>query len=143
MFIGAFLWCVYLASIVITGLKTNDWPNVTGFIISSSEKRINHDKERYILEVSYKYTVEGETYESDKVANFNAMLTRSEKDKLLERYKAGEKVRVYFDPKKHSTAYLLKGLDEVVFILFAASLGLMLFSGLNLVRLIRSKLFGS
>ena len=138
MFIGSSLWSIYLVSLILEGMETKEWPEITGVVISSKGQRIDHDKERYILEIEYEYTVDGKSYSSQRVSSSNKMLTMSEKDELLEKYKPQSEVNVYYDPDNPRDSYLINGLDKGILILFIVCIGLVLFSGFNLRRLSRN-----
>jgi hypothetical protein len=120
-------------------METREWPEVTGAVISSKGQRIDHNKERYILEIEYEYAVDGKSYYSKRVSSSNKMLTLSEKDELLRQYKPQSEVSVYYDPANPKEAYLIKGLDKGILILFIACIVLMFFSGFNLRRLTRNR----
>jgi hypothetical protein len=135
MLIGSSLWSIYLVSLILEGMETKEWPEITGVVISSKGQRIDHDKERYILEIEYEYTVDGKSYSSQRVSSSNKMLTMSEKDELLEKYKPQSEVNVYYDPDNPRDSYLINGLDKGILILFIVCIGLVLFSGFNLRRL--------
>jgi hypothetical protein len=139
MLIGASLWSMYLVSLILEGIETREWPEVTGAVISSKGQRIDHNKERYILEIEYEYAVDGKSYYSKRVSSSNKMLTLSEKDELLGQYKPQSEVSVYYDPANPKEAYLIKGLDKGMLILFIACIVLMFFSGFNLRRLTRNR----
>jgi hypothetical protein len=139
MLIGASLWSMYLVSLILEGIETREWPEVTGAVISSKGQRIDHNKERYILEIEYEYAVDGKSYYSKRVSSSNKMLTLSEKDELLGQYKPQSEVSVYYDPANPKEAYLIKGLDKGILILFIACIVLMFFSGFNLRRLTRNR----
>jgi hypothetical protein len=139
MLIGASLWSMYLVSLILEGIETREWPEVTGAVISSKGQRIDHNKERYILEIEYEYAVDGKSYYSKRVSSSNKMLTLSEKDELLRQYKPQSEVSVYYDPANPKEAYLIKGLDKGILILFIACIVLMFFSGFNLRRLTRNR----
>lgn len=138
MLIGSSLWSIYLVSLILEGMETKEWPEITGVVISSKGQRIDHDKERYILEIEYEYTVDGKSYSSQRVSSSNKMLTMSEKDELLEKYKPQSEVNVYYDPDNPRDSYLINGLDKGILILFIVCIGLVLFSGFNLRRLSRN-----
>ena len=137
MFIGASIWCVYLGYTIVEGLKIQKWPNVEGVMVSSSAKRIDHNKERYILEVEYKYSVDGQALTGYKISNSNVMLSRMEKEVSLKNYSPDKKVRVFYDPSDHKNSYLKSGVDLGIYILLIACFSLVVFSAINLKKLFK------
>ncbi len=135
MFVGASIWCFYLGHIAIEGLKASSWPSVKGVITSASAKRVEHSKERYVIEVEYKYSVGHKSFTGNRLSNLNNLLDRIEKDIALKRYAADSSVTVYYDPNNHQNAYLVPGADLVVYVLWLASLGMAIFSAVSLTRL--------
>lgn len=137
MFLGALAWSIYLVTIVSDGLAMKSWPVTEGTVISSNAKRIDHNQERYIIEVEYSYSVGRESFVGSKVSNSNVMLDRAERDLLLEQYKKNSKVTVYYNPQELGTAYLEAGVDNGIYILLLACIGMVVFSATNLRKLFR------
>lgn len=138
MFVGASIWCFYLGHVVIGGLKTTGWPSVDGVITSASAKRVEHSKERYVIEVEYKYAVGHKNFTGNRLSNLNTLLDSSEKDIALKRYTADSIVKIYYDPNNHQNAYLVTGADLLVCVLWLASLGMAIFSVLSLRKLLKT-----
>lgn len=138
MFVGASIWCFYLGHIAIEGLKASGWPSVEGVITSASTKRVEHIKERYVIEVEYKYAVGHKNFTGNRLSNLNTLLDSSEKYFALKRYTADSSVKIYYDPNNHQNAYLVPGADLVVYVLWLASLGMAIFSVLSLRKLLKT-----
>ncbi|WP_233079586.1 DUF3592 domain-containing protein [Rheinheimera soli] len=138
MFVGASIWCLYLGHIAIEGLKASGWPSVDGVITSGSAKRVDHSKERYIIEVEYKYSIGHKSFTGNRLSNLNSLLDSSEKDIALKRYSADSSVKVYYDPNNHQNAYLVTGVHLVTYVLWLASLGMAVFSVLSLRKLLKT-----
>jgi|OM-RGC.v1.024550084 hypothetical protein len=138
MFVGASIWCFYLGHIAIEGLKASSWPSVEGVITSASAKPVEHSKERYLIEVEYKYAIEHKSYTGNRLSNLNNLLDSSEKDIALKRYAADSSVKIYYDPNNHQNAYLIPGADLVVYVLWLASLGMAIFSAVSLTKLLKA-----
>ncbi|WP_264344679.1 DUF3592 domain-containing protein [Rheinheimera sp. MM224] len=138
MFVGASIWCFYLGHITIEGLKASGWPSVDGVITSASAKRVENSKERYVIEVEYKYAVGHKNFTGNRLSNLNTLLDSSEKDITLKRYTADSSVKIYYDPNNHQNAYLVTGADLLVCVLWLASLGMAIFSVLSLRKLLKT-----
>lgn len=138
MLIGASIWCVILGSTVVEGLKAQKWPSVDGVMMSSSAKRINHSKERYIIEVEYRYSVQSETFTGNKISSSDVMLNRTEKETGLKNYSPNTKVKVFYDPNNLKNSYLKVGVDLGIYILLIACFGMVMFSVTNLNKLFKN-----
>ena len=137
MFFGATIWSTYLLMILNIGMETKHWPVTEGKVLSSNAKRINHHQERYILEIKYSYSINNGQLVGNKISNSNVMLTRAEKDLKLKDYHPASLISVYYNPEKPSESYLITGVDYGVFILLIACIGMLIFSALNLRKLIK------
>lgn len=138
MFLGALAWSIYLGMIVSDGLAMKNWPVTEGTVISSNAKRIDHNQERYIIELEYSYLVGQESFVGRKISNSNVMLDRAERDLLLKQYEQSSRVTVYYNPKDIRTSYLKAGVDNGIYILLLACIGMVVFSAINLRKLFRS-----
>ncbi|MDF3126937.1 DUF3592 domain-containing protein [Rheinheimera sp. 1928-s] len=138
MFVGASIWCLYLGHIAIEGLKASGWPSVDGVITSGSAKRIDHSKERYIIEVEYKYSVGHKNFIGNRLSNLNALLDSSEKDSALKRYSTDSSVKVHYDPNNPQNSYLVTGVHLVTYVLWLACVGMVIFSAVHLKKLFRT-----
>ena len=88
----------------------------------------------YRAKVEYQYTVEGTTYEGDRVSFAGRVSTNNEADALevIATYREGSKVAVYYDPADPEEAVLEPGLTGMVF-LFPVIGGVFLVIGLGLL----------
>lgn len=62
MLLTSLAWSAYLVPVVSEGLTTKSCPMVEGTVISSNGLRIQHNQERYIIEVEYSYMVDGKLF---------------------------------------------------------------------------------
>ncbi|XQF94400.1 hypothetical protein ACOBV9_19935 (plasmid) [Pseudoalteromonas espejiana] len=79
----------YLVTVISEGLTTKSWSMVGGTVISSNGLRIQHNQERYIIEVEYSYMVDEKLFVGNRVSNVNSMLDRAELDLQLKKYQTG------------------------------------------------------
>ena len=140
MFLGALAWSLYLGLIISDGLAIKSWPVTEGEVIASDAKRIEHNQERYIIEIKYSYSVGQESYVGDKISNSNVILDSSERDLLLKQYKPNSKVTVYYNPQELGIAYLEAGVDNGIYILLLACIAMAAFSAVNLIKLFKISL---
>ena len=137
IFLGALAWGLYLGIIVSDGLAIKSWPVTEGEVIASNAKRIDHNQERYIIEIKYSYSVGKESYVGDKISNSNVMLDRSERDFLLKQYEPNSKLTVYYNPQEVNKSYLKAGVENGIYILFFSCLAMIAFSAVNLIKLLK------
>lgn len=138
MFLASFAWSTYLVTIVSEALATKSWPVVEGTVISSNALRIQHNQERYIIEVEYSYSVEKKLFVGNRVSNFNSMLDRADRDLQLKKYETSNKVNVYYNPQERSKAYLIVGVDYGIYLLLFACIAMVFFSAVNLRTLLKN-----
>ena len=82
-------------------------------------------KPTYYPKVRYQYEVSGKTYTGDRI-NFSGGEggeKRGQAQAVADRYPAGQKVVVYYDPKHPERAVLERGLIWKTFMPFVAGLG--------------------
>ena len=117
------LWCtgslfatVIIGSLVMSDLDTNDWTPVDGVVTNSSVS--SHRSEGsmvYCLNVEYEYTIDGTTYQGDKVSYSSDASCDSLSKNSDEDYPEGKEITVYVNPSDHSEAVLETGLSGVDF----------------------------
>jgi hypothetical protein len=84
------------------------WPTVPGVVETSKvEERWSKSGTFYKLALSYRYDVDGNSYEGDTVEFGPARVTAQELiEGLAQKYPAGQKVTVHYDPDDPATAVL-------------------------------------
>lgn len=146
-FLGVFLFVG--AAVLVFGvvqlrkaLASKDWPTVSGTIISA--EMISRTRQResggsitvYGAAVVYRYSVNGEEYESDRISygSFSSS-DRSHARSVLETYPPGRSVAVHYDPDEPGTAVLEIGIGTGNFILLGVGSAFVLFGGGLLIAL--------
>ena len=117
------LWCtgslfvtVIIGSLVMSDLDTNDWTPVDGVVTNSSvSSRQSEGSMVYCLNVEYEYTIDGTTYQGDKVSYSSDGTCDSSSKNSDEDYPEGKEITVYVNPSDHSEAVLETGLSGVDF----------------------------
>lgn len=106
---------------------SESWPSVEGEVLESRlESSRSKGKTSYSALVVYRYSVEGEEFEGDRVW-FGQYSTnkRSEMHKIVKEYPAGKAVTVYFSPDDASEAVLQPGAFTSSYMVY--SIGLLAF----------------
>ena len=135
MLFGAASWLLLLSFYIYEGFQTKNWPFTEGVIISATAQRIDHDKERYIIDVNYEYKLAGKAFNGHNISGTKVMYTRSEINKELENYVPDTKVHVFYQPSSPKNAYLKTGIDNGLYILWLAAVGMCIFSIIKLRKL--------
>ncbi len=94
--------------------ESESWPSTNGFVVSSRVKtdlgKSDDDEPKYTASITYKYTIEGIEYTSERVAfSSGTFLKKGKADSLVRRYPEGKEVKVYYDPEKLHDAVLERG----------------------------------
>lgn len=139
MLLGSACWLVILSFYIYEGLKTKNWLSTNGVIISASSLRIDHNKERYIIECKYKYEAEGNTLYGSNISGSNIMYTRSEINEELKKYAPDTNITIFYEPNNPQNAYLKTGVDNGLYILLVVGFGIFIFSFINIKKLNRLK----
>ena len=118
------VWCsaslfatVIIGSDMIADIGTRNWESVDG-IVENSYVSTSTDGEggtTYCLHVDYQYTVDGRTYDGNRISysadnSCNSWSANSDDD-----YPEGKKITVYYDPSNPSESVLLSGLSGIDF----------------------------
>ena len=139
---------VYLAFEVIRhetgnlrgGSASQNWPTVDGQIISSTieTKHTSGDSTRYYTVVEFEYSVDGTSFQGDRVYfGMQPTTHRSTAEDISRRYSVGRIVPVFYDPEDAQNSVLEPGTSSqswmgigvgILFVLFA---GRMLFARLR------------
>jgi len=101
-------------------LASKSWPTTEGKVTSSdvSSERDSDGKTMYKAEVRYAYTVNGSSYESDKIAMFSSSSSSSGMEqRKAGKYPVGATVQVRYNPSSPGTAVLEAGLQVVHWLL--------------------------
>jgi hypothetical protein len=126
VFMWAFtiLWCagslfatVSMGSLVMSDLDTTDWTPVDGVVTNSSvsTRAGSEGGVVYCLNVNYEYTIDGTTYQGDKISYTADSSCNSWSEDSDEDYPEGKEITVYVNPSDHSEAVLETGLSAVDF----------------------------
>lgn len=91
-------------------VESLSWPKAPGIIIVS--KWTTHPDQRNRATIKYTYQIGAKEFIGDRVA-FHSQ--RAHDDKLLEQYKAGHQVLVYYSPQEPALAVLEPGNPEEIF----------------------------
>ena len=119
-------WCtgsVFLTFVIgdglVSDLQTNDWEPVDGVVTDSyvSESSGGEGGTTYCLHVNYEYTVDGMTFQGDKVSYSLENNCNSWSENADEEYAEGEEITVYYDPSNPSDSVLEPGLTGINFFL--------------------------
>ncbi len=114
-------WESYRASAV-----TLSWPQTDGTVVgSTSDYRVPRDGATYYtVTISYKYNIEGKEYENSRWGMRSGLsaATKEETQQLLNKYRPGTSIEVFYDPANPSHSVLLPGasMEYVVFMVFGS-----------------------
>ena len=120
------IWCavsliptVFIGSLVMSDLDTTDWTPVDGVVTNSSvsSRTGNEGGVVYCLNVDYEYTIDGTTYQGNKISYSSDGTCDSSSKNSDEDYPEGKEITVYVNPSDHSEAVLETGLSGVDFII--------------------------
>ena len=111
-FAGGLIAAYKIADELPQALASPGWPTVEGAVTTSKVRRRSGSRK---LRLRYQYDVNGQTYESHKIAFMGRVFsgTASERRK---RYPTGTQVTVYYNPDKPSVAVLEPGVRMVGFL---------------------------
>lgn len=116
--IAMFLFGIYF---VVLGDEVGGWPSAEGTIVETririwspvratfEEQRLKGDITQYYPEIEYRWTVDGTTYEGDRYKLGTTHKKYDERDdarKAAQRFSAGERITVYYDPDAPDQAVL-------------------------------------
>jgi hypothetical protein len=125
------IWCagslfatVSMGSLVMSDLGTNDWTPVDGVVTNSSvsTRAGSEGGVVYCLNVHYEYTIDGTTYQGNKISYSSDSSCNSWSEDSDEDYPEGKEITVYVNPSDHSEAVLETGLSGVDFFTFCLCL---------------------
>lgn len=116
-------------------LASPAWPSVQGVILTSEVREVgwSEDTSGWCPELSYEYPVAGRKYVSHNVELQDICISNlgSFARRVVERYPAGKRVEVYYDPRDPARAVLEPGVPDAVIlwpllVIAATGLGIIL-----------------
>lgn len=135
VFLAVILLAIFLPPL-INGYRSKSWPSVKGEITESKIKY--RDKGKKII-VSYSYEVEGHSFTGKKFSYNRQINVGSYKKihKLLEPYKKGNRVNIFYNPSKPHKSVLVVGYSIIDLVI--SSIGtIMLIIGISIYLKTRS-----
>ncbi len=84
------------------------WPTTSGQVIErglENASPVENLRERYRAHIRYRYTVEGKTYECDRIQPADVVGGKAVVQKMLDRF--GDEVTVHYNPVNPSEAFLM------------------------------------
>ncbi|WP_158000950.1 MULTISPECIES: DUF3592 domain-containing protein [unclassified Pseudoalteromonas] len=139
MLIASAGWIAVLSFYIYEGLESEKWPSTEGVIVTASAKRINHNKERYVIDANYQYSIGNKVFNGKKVSILNTKFTRTEVNEKLKQYLPKNKVLVYYEPSNPNNAYLVVGSYSVLYIIWLVAFVIFIFSFINIKKLYYDK----
>lgn len=114
---ASFIATVVIGSGIIADIGTSNWEPVDGVVKNSyvSTSTGGEGGTTYCLHVSYQYTVDGMTYDGDRVSYSTENSCNSWSKNADDDYPEGKEITVYYDPSNPSESVLLSGLSGVDF----------------------------
>lgn len=106
-----------------------NWPQATGTVIEAS---VTGRRRRRRARFEYSYTVEGQVFTSRQGGYLTGFFSNQAKD-LARELSPGDRVHVYYDPRRPSEAVLITGYSRARFAL--AIVVMLVFMGLGLLVL--------
>jgi len=105
--------------IIVRARKTLQWPAVEGSIV---ESMVSSDADELLPHIKFSYCVEQQTFQ--QLLTFSGDVTPSQEFSrhYVEKYPAGSRVQVYYNPAKPDIATLEPGLGKGDWLVFAIGL---------------------
>ena len=117
--IGFSIWGYGVMKIAKASLK---WPTTRALIVHSQIKSTSASGEakyQHSADITYKYTVNGKEYTSNKIiAGDYSSDSSSRAQKIIRRYKKGSHVKAYYNPGRPSEAVLIPGGSILIYVPF-------------------------
>jgi hypothetical protein len=93
-------------------LLASNYPTTSGTVTRSKVKvEVGSDSDTYDLDVHYRFEVNGKSYESKSIRYDSVSLWKERAEALADRYPAGQRVTVHYNPSAPSDAVLELGPD--------------------------------
>jgi hypothetical protein len=115
-----FLWSFYTLR---KGQKSKDWNIITGIITKSKVTEPLRKGDPSIPVVHYEYTLNGKTCKSDRICwgNVHASCTLDAAQKVVDKYREGTKVSVYYNKSNVRESVLEPGSSQGILISLVVS----------------------
>jgi hypothetical protein len=110
--------------IILKARKTQHWPHVDGII---EESRISSDHDDLLPHIQFRYSVDQTSCRQTMTFSGDITPTQEFAASYVQKYPAGSKVQVYYNPEDPNTATLEPGLGKGDWLVFAMGLGMLLF----------------
>jgi hypothetical protein len=121
-FVGGFMLCALASGLILVGRysirrasESEAWPKVEGLVLESTVAAINQGgRQLFRPVVRYRYEVSGERHEGSRIKWAAVVEFRkfSRARAVLDAYRSGSRVVVYYDPKRPGLAVLQPGPAE-------------------------------
>ena len=130
--IGGLIGAVWGWMYAADATESNAWPTVRGVVLASSISSTldnggsGGNKRSFTPVVSYRYDVDGQSYDSDRV-HFDALRRYSDQEEVqavIDQYPAGDEVLVYYAPDDPANAVLMPGASWRVYMPMGFALAL-------------------
>lgn len=122
-------------------VKASGWPKTDGEILKSKIVIDDSgDSVSYEPAICYSYSVNGLQYHSDTVYLFNLWQTKKSANYLVDKFKVGDEVEVFFNPKNPQDAMLITGFSGLHFNAVSALILVFLLGGYFLIGFVQGLL---
>ncbi|UCH82295.1 MAG: DUF3592 domain-containing protein [Nitrospiraceae bacterium] len=118
------IWLFWSLYSLRKGRKSEDWTMTTGIITMSYVYESSVRKGRGTCPiVHYEYSILGETYKSDRIfwGNVHMSGSREASQRVVDNYKKGKKVTVYYNPRNAEESVLEPGTAKGTLLSLAVS----------------------
>ena len=121
---------------LIGGLASRGWDAVSGEIIESRFRLARSQRVHWEVDIRYRYTVEGRTYEGDRFGFWKGRTFWSERaaEYVVTMYPKGRIVTLFVSPSDHSCAVIEPGIGWRVVMPFFSGGALAAFGIVSILR---------
>ena len=111
LILAGFIWLLWSLYSLKKGQESEDWSIIKGVITKSKVYEPYRKGNASIPIVHYEYSLKGKTYQSDRIfwGNVHTSGALSSAQKVVDKYKEGENVTVYYNPKNEQESVLEPG----------------------------------
>ena len=124
LILAGFIWFLWSLYSLWKGGKSEDWNITTGLITKSDVIDLSIQKGHGTCPiVHYEYSILGKGYKSDRIfwGNVHASGSRDASRRVVDKYKKGKKVTVYYNPLNVQEAVLETGSTQGTLLSLAVS----------------------